>query len=483
MPCDRWTGALLLRKKRSMMTGTHKQRLSWSLLAGLAGTGITAQIAAYWPGIMIWDAIRQYGQAISGRFDDWHPPAFEWLWRQFLPIHDGPAPMLILQLVLYWGGFLLLGGWALSRGKRGLAVGVMLAALLPIPFALIGAVLKDSLMAGLLLTATGLLAWHQESGKRPLRIVAIFLLLFAATLRFNAFVAGLPLLVALLPLRWRNTPARLMLTTLIAAIPLVMAVPVANRLLRAERSGVELSLIIFDLGGITYHSGVDAFPPQPITDPVAVNRLCYAPDKWDRYAWWGPAPCPIGFETIRAALKARHQSAYATWIGAIVAHPIAYAEHRLRHFNQSSYFLVRGEIPPPVFNHSDPNMWNEQVRPNAMLAAIDHVAAWSARTPIGWPIWWMAMAAGVLTLSPFLPSRRLIVPIALSALLYGLGYLVVGVASEMRYHLWTMTGTLLATILATGDLLAGANVPRRRLMCASAPVVLVTILAIGWRLL
>jgi hypothetical protein len=465
-----------------MTTGADKEGASWLLLPGLAGIGITMQIAAYWPGIMIWDAIRQYGQAISGRFDDWHPPAFEWLWRQLLPIHQGPALMLVLQLALYWAGFLLLAGWAQRHGRRGLAVAVMLAALLPIPFALLGAVLKDSLMAGLLLTAAGLLAWHREGGKKPLRIIAILLLLFAATLRFNAFLAGLPLLVALLPAPWRNTPTRLSLTTLVAAIPLFIAVPVANILLHAERSGVELSLVIFDLGGITYHSGVDAFPPQPVADPVAVNRLCYAPDKWDRYAWWGPDPCPIGFETVRAALKERHQSPYAYWIGAIAAHPIAYAEHRLRHFNRSSYFLVRGETLPPAFNHSDPNVWNEQVQPNAMLAAIDQIATWSAGTPIGWPIWWMAMAAGVLILSPCLPSRGLIVPIALSALLYGLGYLVVGVASEMRYHLWTMTGALLAAILAAGDFLSGSRSPRRRIVCALSPVTLVTILAIGWRL-
>ena len=37
--------------------------------------------ALFWPGIMTWDAIRQYGQAVSGQYDDWHPPAMNWLWR------------------------------------------------------------------------------------------------------------------------------------------------------------------------------------------------------------------------------------------------------------------------------------------------------------------------------------------------------------------------------------------------------------------
>src|SRR5437773_742563 len=60
-------GAPRLRKKRLMTTATHIEKPDWPLLAGMAGTGIAVQIAAYWPGIMIWDAIRQYGQAVSGR--------------------------------------------------------------------------------------------------------------------------------------------------------------------------------------------------------------------------------------------------------------------------------------------------------------------------------------------------------------------------------------------------------------------------------
>jgi hypothetical protein len=451
-------------------------------LGAMMIAGALIQGAAFWPGVMIWDAIRQYGQALSGRFDDWHPPAFEWLWRQLIPIHDGPAPMLILQITLYWGGFALLAGWAIRKGRPALAAALTASAFLPISFALIGAVLKDSLMAGLLLTAIGLLAWQQQdNSRRAPCIIAILLLLFAATLRFNAFTAELPLLVALLPGRWRDTPARRALLSLIAAVPLILAMPVANKLLHADRSGVELSLIIYDLGGITYDSGVDVFPPQPVANPVAINHHCYKPDNWDPYAWWGPDPCPIGFDSIRTALKASGDSPYRLWTGAILAHPIAYAEHRLRHFNHNAHFLIHGETRPPTFSQSDPNDWNDHVTPNALLATIDRVASWSANVPIGWPIWWMAMAAGVLILSPALPTRRLIVPVALSALLYGLGYLAVSVASEMRYHLWTMTAALLATLLAGSDLFSGASISKRRILSAALPVAIATILGSVWR--
>ena len=84
-------------------------RIGWGSLALLAAAAIV-QAAAYWPGIMPWDAVRQYGQALSGEFDDWHPPAMEWLWRQFIPLKAGPAPMLVLQMTLYWAGNVPAGG-------------------------------------------------------------------------------------------------------------------------------------------------------------------------------------------------------------------------------------------------------------------------------------------------------------------------------------------------------------------------------------
>src|SRR5690349_13690595 len=123
------------------------------LIAAAMAMAAAIEAWAYWPGLMTWDSARQYGQAIDGDFDDWHPPTMEWLWRQLLPIHSGPQPMLLLQLLLYWGGFALLAGSALKARRPGLAAALAACAVLPIPFALMGEVLKDCLMAGALLCA------------------------------------------------------------------------------------------------------------------------------------------------------------------------------------------------------------------------------------------------------------------------------------------------------------------------------------------
>jgi hypothetical protein len=456
----------------------------WALPLALSGTLLLAailQAAAFWPGIMTWDAVRQYGEALSGHYDDWHPPAMDWLWRQLIVLHRGPMPMLVLQMGLFWAGIGGLVGWALRQRRRGLAVALTFGALLPIPLALMGAVLKDCLMAGALVAAVALLAWTPERRGWGLRIAALLLLVGAATLRFNALPACLPLMIAVLPPRWWSPRWRLAGVALVCAGVLAAAMPLANRLLRAEPSGVGLSLVIFDLAGITYHSGVDTFPDIDVQNRVAVNAKCYTPVQWDHYAWWSPEACPIQFEDVGDAFTDAQESPYRHWLSAVVAHPFAYAAHRLAHFNVNMRFLVHDEVERAAQIEGAPNDWGYKVDHNPLLDGLYRLALWTGRTPLGWPICWMALALGTLIVAPALPSRRIVVPVALSALLYGLGYLPASVAAELRYNLWTMLGASIAALLAIADL-RGAGASSRRWWIAAAPLILVTSLCVIWRL-
>jgi hypothetical protein len=163
---------------------------------------------------------------------------------------------------------------------------------------------------------------------------------------------------------------------------------------------------------------------------------------------------------------------------------LAYAAHRLAHFNINTRFLVHDEIERPVQVESAPNIWGYKVRPNPVLTAIDTVAVASAHIPIGWPIVWLALAVGILMVAGGLPSRHIIIPVALSALLYGLGYGVFSVAAELRYHLWTMVATAVALAITIADLAGGdTNVSRQRMLYAAAPAIIVTALCVTWRLI
>jgi len=246
------------------------------------------------------------------------------------------------------------------------------------------------------------------------------------------------------------------------------ALPIANRLIGAKPSGVELSLIIFDLGGITEHAGVSVFPEElEVAYPVRVNHRCYRASKWDSYADWVDPECPLGFTAWNDNVDPRQVRPYPLWARAVLAHPLAYAEHRLHHFAINTRLLpLSDEIERPVPNATAPNPWGFHLTPNRAGHALDALAMATAHTPLGWPIVFIGLAFGVFVASWDLPNKRLIAPIALSSLFYGGGYLVFSVAAELRYHLWTEIAALIATALLLDD---AKNLNRARLVCAFAP--------------
>lgn len=465
------------------MSAAAEQRRPGSLAALLLVGCLAAAITgfAYWPGLMSWDPVHQYGEAVSGEITDWHPPAMQWVWQWFMRLTPGPAPMLLLQLGLWWGGLLLLAGTILRGGRPRLAWGLLACGLLPLSLALTGQILKDCLMGGALMMSVGLLAVAHRRARHASAMIAAALLLFAATLRFNAFAACLPLFLALLPPATRATLPRLLATGLGVIALLMAAMPIANRLIGAQPSGVTLSLIIFDLGGITEHSGTSVFPTQlGVTDPVAANHACYRPHKWDSYSNWVDPECPLGFTAWRQRVEPAGVSATSLWLKAVSAHPLAYAAHRLTHFAYNTRLLpLADSIERPVQFESAPNDWGFHVTPNPWLHALDTFAVASAHTPLGWPIVWIGLALGALIAGWRAPTAWLIVPLATSSFLYGLGYLPFSVAAELRYHLWTGVAALLATAIVLADC---PHIPRRRLLLGLMPPVIAILAALAFRL-
>jgi hypothetical protein len=349
--------------------------------------------------------------------------------------------------------------------------------------ALMGSVLKDCLMTGALLSAVGLFLWRTEWGSKLLPIASIVLLLLATALRFNAFPATAPLIVALLPASWRRGRVRLLAASIAISLSLLAVQPVVNRLLGAERTGVEYTQVIFDLAGITEHGGVNAFPRLDVSHPIAVNHRCYSPEMWDSYSSWDDPPnCPINFVGVRKAFSETHQNPAAFWVYAVAAHPLAYAEHRWSHLLINLRLIAPKVNYLPAPDHSIDNEWNYIFHPNPVQSWVNSAALIADRSPLGWPICWLALALGILALAPSLPSRRLIVPISLSVIFYASSYAVISVASDLRYHLWTMVGTCVAATLVAGDLVDGAPVSAKRIWAAVMPLFLAIALCLVGRI-
>jgi len=469
------------------MVSTERSRsFAWAAVA-LVALGILLIAFAYWPGIMIDDARWQYQQSVDNSYENWHPPLMAWIWRRLMFIQPGPAPMFVLQLALYWLGIGLAAYWAYRQGRPRLALAIALVGWIPAPLALTGTVTKDCLMAGALGCATGLILMKDRArswrGRAAASVGAIALVFFAAALRLNALVPCLPLFLVALPRVLTRTWPRIAASALVGALALLAIGPMINHLLEAEDTDVSLSLIIFDLGGITEHSGVNQFPDLGVRNPVGVNHRCYDPLQWDSYSSWAKTPCPLGFEPFQNAKDENDLDPTAIWIHAVLKHPLAYAEHRLTHFNLSTWFLVPSGPKFTAWSQSVPNPWGYRIHPNAVLAEITAVTNAAAATPLGWPIFWIAVALAALVAALMARARAVLIALSASSFLYGLSYLVFGVAVGMRYYFWTISSAALAAVLVTAELLERER-RSNALVAVPATIVLVPAgLAIAARLM
>jgi hypothetical protein len=439
------------------------------------------QIYVFHWGVITPDTVVQYGQALTGVYDDWHPPVTAWLWRQLLIFHRGSAPFLILDSLLYWGGFAAIAELLRRRRSSKAAWLVILLAALPIGFGQIGAILKDSLMAALLVVAAALILWREQTVGRVrlwLAITALPFIVIASATRFNAAFAAAPLLLLLVPRPWLRSSLRVGLV--LGGVALLLAATgwlINGVALRPHRSSPIFSLVNFDLAGIVAHGGGNAYPSLSAADAARFTAHCYEPRQ---YGARDNAGCTRPEDSLAEHANRRHVGAIGIWLGAVVHAPLPYIAHRLGHLNWNWRFLVT-EIPnDAVFVMSQPNDLGLHFTKTHLASAFGIAGKVMAWSPLGRPASWLCIAIGLLIVAPTLPSRHYINAIAASALLYGCAYAAVSVAPDLRYNFWTMLAVMIGLAVALADGRGAlAVIGRRRLTYAIAPLVAASVLEMG----
>ena len=401
---------------------THREGRSRIGLVLAISAGVLFFLLRY-PGRLGPDSTEQFRQAISGHFTDWHPPIMAALWRLLGAAAFGPAPMLALQVGLY-----VLGVWCIfdatahERGARRALVAIA-AAFHPLMLVLLSVVLKDVQMACALVAAFGLLYRAREKGRpnSALAAAVVILLCYAALVRHNGLAAVAPILVYGF---WPRSLKPVRLVSIVALI-VVVGVPASNwvnhRVLNAQDSGVEKSLQLFDIAGIAH------FSSEPPALPIPPG--CYTPFYWDRL---DSVQCGRLFQRFAAPAGEPREKLTQPWLNAVAHHWPAYAQHRLSYLNSSIYFLVSADARC----NSAPE-YAGCGEPRNIRIAKDFIR----KNPLYWPCVWLA--AGIwLLLQPSAgaPAKTL----AWSGLLYGASFLIVGVATDYQYHLWTIVSIGLA---------------------------------------
>lgn len=454
-------------------------------LACMALVLFACNVALSFPGVMTNDSVNQYAEAVSGRYSDWHPPIMAWLFSVLLRIHEGPAPLFVLHLVGFWSGWWLLADATRRSGRAQMAFLFLLVGLFPTFVFLNASLNKDVGMVAAWLPALGGLYWYRAQGRRvPVAAgVAIAALLVYGTLvRSNAiFALGPLLLYALAPAQWLRS-LRLMVAAVVVA---VLAVPVTQQVNRMlfqpiERQAVH-SLFLFDLAGIAAHAGDATLLAPRATLSLDELRECYTPYWWDSFSPWGSCAGKVNRPDDDHATVG--EGLVAQWARTIAAHPTAYAAHRLKHFNSALMFAVplKHIRLTPEYRTDNPSF-----KPLEVVTPRDIKFDLVRKNPTVWPVTWVAWAAVLLvflsragTSAPVLLARVL----AVSALGYAGAYLIIGVATDVRYHYWTVAAALGATLLALPELAQGYRRRARALVVGTAVVGLLIGLTLMARLL
>jgi hypothetical protein len=436
------------------------------------------QIYAYHWGVITPDTVVQYGQALSGRYDDWHPPITAWLWRQLGWFGPGGAPFLIFDSLLYWGGTALIAVLLRLRAGWPGALAMMLFAALPIGFGQVGAILKDPLLACMLLMASALILWRERSAGRIriwLALPALALIIVASATRFNALFAAAPLIALLPPSEWVRGWRRLCLvlgasTVLLGATGWMINVTA----LRPHQSQPIYSLVNFDLAGIGANGGGNAYPSLTDADAAGLTARCYNPRL---YGAGGGGVCARAEDSLADYGRRRHVGPIAIWLRAVTRAPLPYLKHRLAHLNWNWRFLLARIPNDAAYGMSQPNDLGLHFTRNPLTKIVGAAAYAMACSPFGRPITWLSIAVGLLVIAPQLPSRRFVTAMAASAIFYGGAYIMISVAPDLRYNLWTMIAAMIGMATAFADSrLPGVAIEKRRLRAAFAPTAIVMIL-------
>ena len=438
--------------------------------AALCAALALVQLHAFHWGVVTPDSVVQYGQALSGRYDDWHPPVTAWLWRQLLHLAPGGAPLLILDVALYWGAIGLISETLRARhGAAAAAIPILLAAL-PIPFGQIGALLKDPLMACLMLLASALLIRRAAGGSGWLTAAAIPLILLASATRINALFAALPLLLLAAPRAWTARLGRCAASAAGALLLLLASGWAINdALLKPDHSHPLYSLINFDLAGIVAQGGPSGYPGLSDADARRLTAHCYDPRLYGAH---DAERCAQPEDAIADHVARNGDSAIGIWLNAVIRAPAAYLRHRIAHLDWNWRLMVPSVPDDAVYLMSEPNDLGLHFTPNPATRVVAGAARIMAWSPLGRPATWLAAALGLLIVAPCLPSRRIVTALAASALLYGSAYALVSVAPDLRYNLWTMLAAMIGLAIVLAER-AALSWPRR--VAALAPAGLVMI--------
>lgn len=426
-----------------MMSGQNPRRRSAAdllpaALAALAGVFVWA---VFRPGLLSYDSIAQYTQAVEGRYTDWHPPLISIGLHLVLALGGSLSRFMLVQSVAGALGVWAFSGAVLARLFRDrlsrrqvawLSLAVLLLLLVPVsPLAFyLMTFWKDSL-AAILLLWTGTLALARPSAARTTALVLV-----AAAygmVRHNAVVT-LPILGLFLAVAaWRRLPKGAAVA--LAAAPLAAAL--AGGALLSSAFDVREShpggqVMVFDLAGLC------AEDRSTCGESPLFRRHLRIPDLRARYRpgdlgsiFW-EQPVAVDPRILDPKLSGELGEQYRD---VAEDHPLLLAEVKAE-----SFWSLLGTEETDYFFHDSvmENPFGLQPQPQ-LAGAREKLVAWGRETAAG-GLRWIAgvhlvwLVVNVLWIAALaLRGRRELALLLLVPLAYSFSYLLAATVQDYRF--------------------------------------------------
>lgn len=441
----------------------HDRPWRWAReqICAVAFAGFILSLLSFWPGFMEFDSFDQYAQAIGQEpLNDWHPIIMALLWRLLIAVHDGPQPMLLLQMALYWSGFLYLALQILRRpGRAPVAIAAIIAPFFPFLLNFSGVLWKDTQLALALFWTSLILTFAPRSIVSL--VTSLALIFYGLAVRHNGITAALPLLVL-----WSYDFAAVLGLRNSIAVPLLTASAVATLLVANIALG---ELVTVEKTHPLHHQMLNeiAFIQCQSKGPLDILRSYQGEalerlneiDKQTRLCGQNYSLAAEGdtddiFE--RQLLKTPEgddPSVFPAWLQTVSSHPLEYLEYRLIVYRT---FLRPFSYAHPYYifcdgtdNNPYPDRFSaEPANPLHLTKLLAHYVRFAAKRfdlffrPLFWLIA-LTVTAGLSLWKRNFPASL----ICLSGLFYLAAYLLFLPAPDFRYAYWAIFAQTLSSFL------------------------------------
>ena len=410
-----------------------------------SGYGLT--LCIFYPGIMTYDAKFVYEDMAKATIGDWQSPVMAWLWGVIDPIAPGAGSMFLLTATSYWLGFALLSLVLVARARRS-ALLLPILALMPPALAFVGIIWRDVLFATCWLLASGI-AFSLSERPSPIKPIAqtlaLVLVAMGVLLRPNALLAA-PVLTAYVVWTSRFSLRRTAALCVPAAIAFFVVVQlIYYGALGSTRQHPVQSIMIFDLGGISYFAKENQYPVDwSDSQRTQLLNTCYQPTQWDIY--WRLEPCNFVMGKIE-----REKGLFGTstipraWLLAALRHPLAYLQHR---FAFMWNFLAADNLTMWLADVEHPT---EPIFPGrAAFTALVSIHNVLKSTPLLRVGSWMLACIALCFFSWRRTGTRegaFVFGVCGSAAVYVSSFLFIGVASDFRYGYWAVLAAIAGAVV------------------------------------